>query len=231
MMRFNAISRIGRSTAIALASGVAAFAVVMTTAPSGIADPDTPPGIEDNSPPTPIIHPDPNDPSIPYRPDIVPLPQIVPAQANWTPKYPFPFDQMRNEVTEADIKAEAEMCQWFTAQFDTLTTQVDTLTYLLAGTNGKYVDGINEKADIVTANIFQSADFLAPRAQALTQNTDFAGDVYFPLYQGENFYSLWQQLHNVGIGIQSRHSSWHFGPPRTLMEHYASGIRRSHVCR
>lgn len=230
-MQFNKITKKGRAVAATLMSGMTAFAVVIA-APNGAADPAVNPSF-DNSPPKPIIHPDPDDPSVPYRPDITPLPQVVPTRTNWAPKFPFPFDKMRGEITDADITAEAEMCQWFTAQFDTLATQINTLTYLLAGANrGRYgVDGIDEKADIVTANIFQSADFLSPRAQALTQNTDFAGDVYFPLYQGENFYRLWQQLHNVGIGIQSRQPSWGFGPPRTLMEHYASGIRRSHVCR
>ena len=215
---------------VGIACAIVTAILAPLSAPSASADPDASP-VTGDAQPAPIIHPAPSDPSIPNRPEIIALPEVVPTQTRWAPQYPFPFDQMRNQVTPADVQAEAEMCQWFTTQYDTIDTQIDTLLYLLAGTNGKYVNGVDAGADILTANIFQSVDFLAPRAQALTQATDFAGDVYFPLYQGRNFYDLWQQLHNVGISIQSRHSSWHIGPPRTLMEHYASGIRRSHVCR
>jgi len=139
---------------------------------------------------------------------------------------------MKNEVTSADLDAMATMCQWFQQRYDTLITQIDTLSYFLGQTRGHYdVDEIQGMADILTTNIDQSVDYLAPRAQALTQGMDFAGDVYFPVYEGENFYRLWQQLYNVSISIKARHSSWHFGPPTRLAEHYGSLINSSHVCR
>ncbi|WP_234799869.1 hypothetical protein [Mycobacteroides abscessus] len=169
---------------------------------------------------------------MPSRPEITPLPAVTAVSSNWQPKYPFPFDKMRGEVTDGDIVAGREMCQWFQAQYYALTTQVDTLSYFLGGVNGDYrADGIQAKADVVTSNIDRAVEFLEPRAQALTQSTDFAGDVYFPMYQGENFYRLWQQLYNVGMGIKSRHSSWDFGPPMRLAEHYGSLINSSHICR
>ena len=54
-----------------------------------------------------------------------PLPAVVPTASNWQPKFPFPFDQTRNSVTEADVNAEREMCQWYNAQYDSLMTQID----------------------------------------------------------------------------------------------------------
>ena len=40
---------------------------------------------------------------------IRPLPPIVSRPTNWTPEVPFPYDQTRNQVTPAEIRAEAEM--------------------------------------------------------------------------------------------------------------------------
>jgi len=39
--------------------------------------------------------------------------------------FPYPYDQTRGSVTDAEISAEREMCQWFNAQYDTLMTQID----------------------------------------------------------------------------------------------------------
>jgi len=44
-----------------------------------------------------------------------PLPVIAPTPTDWVPKFPFPYDQTRGSVTDAEITAEREMCQWFNA--------------------------------------------------------------------------------------------------------------------
>ena len=54
-----------------------------------------------------------------------PLPVVVPTPNNWQPKYPYPFDQLRGSVTDADITAEREMCQWYNAQYEDLVAQID----------------------------------------------------------------------------------------------------------
>ena len=51
---------------------------------------------------------------------LVPLPVVTPTASNWTPKFPFPYNQTRGSVTDADITAEREMCQWFNAQYEIL---------------------------------------------------------------------------------------------------------------
>lgn len=160
------------------------------------------------------------------------LPVVTPVPTDWQPIFPFPFDQLRRYVTDADITAEREMCQWFNAQYDALRYQIEGLNDSLVRNNGHYdADGVQQQADIVTANIDQSERFLGPRAQALTQNSDRAGDVYFPIYQGDSFYGLWQQMSNVSAGIKGRQPTWFTGPSFQRMLHWGSKINRSHVCR
>ena len=161
-----------------------------------------------------------------------PLPLITPTPTDWVPKFPFPYDQTRGSVTDAEITAERDMCQWFNAQYDTLRHQIEGLNDALIRTNGHWdADGAQAQADIVTANIDQSEGFLAPRAQALTQSYDNAGDMYFPLYQGDSFYGLWQQMSNVNNGIRAHQPTWFTGPSFQRMLHWGSKINRSHVCR
>jgi hypothetical protein len=171
------------------------------------------------------------------------LPSITPTATNWAPKFPFPYNQTKGSVTDADITAEREMCQWYNAQYDELMHQIDWLQadritpngpgfIMGSGSDWDYShDNIQQQADIVMANIDQSEDFLGPRAQALTQSQDHSGDVYFPLYQGESFYSLWQQLSNVSAGIKAHQPDWFTGPSVQRAKHWGSMINRSHVCR
>jgi hypothetical protein len=172
-----------------------------------------------------------------------PLPVVVPTPTNWAPKFPFPYDQTRGSVTETDITAERELCQWYNADYDILTHQIDRLQFhritpnpgadiLGSGTDYDYShDDIQQQADIVIANIDRAEDFLAPRVQALTQSRDYMGDVYFPIYQGASFWWLWQILSNVGDGIKSHQADWFTGPSVQRVRHWGSQINRSHVCR
>jgi len=161
-----------------------------------------------------------------------PLPVIVPTPSNWQPQFPFPYDQTRGSVTGAEINAEREMCQWYNAQYDTLLTQIDDLDVNLVRRNGDYnVAGNQQLAHAVSANIDRSVDFLAPRAQTLTVKPDSTGAMYFPLYQGESFYRLWQQLSNVSAGIKGRQPSWFYGPSLQHARRWGSKITHSHVCR
>jgi hypothetical protein len=195
-----------------LAAGVAiaVAALLMETGPASSADP--PPDVD-------LIRP---------------LPVITPTASNWAPKYPDPYDQTRDRVTAADITAEGQMCQWFTAQYDILNDQIGRLQFNRIAPNGTDFDysrdGVQQQVDIVTGNIDQAVDFLAPRAQALTQSQDFAGDVYFPIYKGDAFYGLWQQLSNVNDGIKAHQPDWFTGPSYLRMKKWASEVHRAHVC-
>jgi hypothetical protein len=168
---------------------------------------------------------EPSDPPVPS------LPVFTPSASNWAPKFPPPYDATRKNVTDADITAEGEMCQWFKAQYQDLHHQMEQLGYnLLQANNDWTVGDIQLQADAVASNIEQSVAYLAPRAQALTQSQDYADDNYFPLYQGESFYRLWQHLSNTAVGIRARNTSWIYGPSQQRAEHWGSRIERSHVC-
>jgi hypothetical protein len=168
------------------------------------------------------------DPALPPAP---PLPVFTPAANNWTPKFPSPFDATRKDVTGADVKAENEMCQWFNAQYVELRRELDEFGFdLLQANNDWTVPGIQTHADAVASNVEQAVAYLAPRAEALTQTQDFAGDNYFPIYQGESFYRLWEHLSNTGVGIRARNTSWIYGPSQQRLKHWGSRIQHSRVC-
>lgn len=173
---------------------------------------------------------------------IRPLPAITPEPSSWQPKFPFPYDQTRGSVTDADITAEREMCQWYTAQYETLRRQIDRVQFNRITPNGPGVisgagsdwdysiGNIQQQVDIVTANIDQSVQFLAPRAQALTRIRDASGDAYFPIYEGGSFYLLWQHLSNVNDGIKAHQPDWFTGPSVLRLKRWGTRISRSHVC-
>jgi hypothetical protein len=174
---------------------------------------------------------------------IHPLPPVTPRPSNWQPQFPYPYDQVRGRVTDGDITAERELCQWYNAQFDDLVRQIDALEFYRITPNGPGVingsgsdwdfskGNLQQQADTVTANLDQSVDFLAPRVQAFTQDRDYAGDGYFPLDQAKSFYLLWQHLSNVSAGIKSHQPDWFTGPSVQRVKRNGSVINRSHVCR
>lgn len=160
-----------------------------------------------------------------------PLPAVNIGSSSWQPKFPFPYDASRKDVTNADITAEREMCQWFNPQYRELVRQIDRFGFnLLEASNDWTVGQIQAQADAVAANIDQTEAFLAPRAQALTQALDFAGDTHFAIFEGEAFYRLWTHLSNVGVGIKARNTAWVNGPSVERVKHWGSQIQRSHVC-
>jgi hypothetical protein len=168
------------------------------------------------------------DPADPPDP---PLPQVTVRPTSWQPKFPFPYDANRKDVTDADISAEREMCQWFNPQYRELVRQIDRFGFNLLDASNDWTAGrIQAQADAVAANIDQAEAFLAPRAQALTQSEDFAGDTHFAIFEGEAFYRMWTHLSNVGVGIKTRDTSWVNGPSVERVKHWGSQIQRSHVC-
>jgi hypothetical protein len=208
---------VSAGTSIRLAVGVLTTCLLLTSSVSTVlagragADPEDPPGRDLPAPPLSVVTPSPS---------------------NWQPKFPFPFDQTRRFVTDADINSEREMCQWFNADYAELKLQIERFNNSLMLRNGQWAaEGVQERADAVVANIDRSVDFLAPRAQALTQSDDHAGDKVFPIYEGQSFYIVWQNLFNVSNGIKGRQPTWFSGPSFQRVMHYGSKIERSHVCR
>lgn len=216
--------------AAAACCALALSATVVLTGPCASADPD--PNIESPLPDQPT------DSAL-----IRPLPVVTPVPSGWKPKFPFPYDQTRNSVTPADITAMSEMCQWYNADYATLRFQIDRLqnnridtTHATDpfGPSGKDYDyrrgNIQQQVDIVSGNIGQAVDFLGPRAQSLTQAQNWSNDHYFPIYEGEAFFKLWEQLSNVNNGILAHQADWFTGPSVQKAKRWGSDIHRSHVC-
>lgn len=186
----------------------------------------------------------PGPPDPPTDSDLIrALPVITPAPSTWAPKFPFPYDQTRNDVTDTDITAMREMCQWYNAQYATLSAQIDRLQYNRIdrtpasdpfGPNGKDYDytrgNVQQQVDIVSGNLGESLDFLTPRVQSLTQARSPYGDSYFPIYKGEAFYKLWEQLSNVNNGILAHQPDWFTGPSVQKAKRWGNDIHRSRVC-
>lgn len=182
---------------------------------------------------TPGFSPRPPDP--PSDSDLIrSLPVITPTPSDWAPKFPFPYDQTRNSVSPTDITAMSEMCQWYNAQYATLRAQIDRLQYNRIGPDGKDYDydrdNIQQQVDIVGGNVEQAVAFLTPRARSLTQSQNSFGDNYFPIYEGEAFYKLWEQLSNVYNGIMAHQPDWFTGPSVQKAKRWGSDVYRSHVC-
>lgn len=208
-----------RRGACAVSSTVILGAIGALTGPPASADPNAE-----------VPLPDP--PSDSYL--ITPLPVVAPTASTWTPKFPFPYDQTRDRVTDADITAMREMCQWYNAQYATLRFQIDRLQTNRIDDYGKDFDytqdNIQQQVDIVSRNIGQAVDFLTPRVQSLTQAQNAFGDNYFPIYEGEAFFKLWEQLSNVNNGISAHQPDWFTGPSVQKAKRWGSDIHRSHVC-
>lgn len=199
--------------------------------------------------------PDPNNPHPPsdvdypvqpltHFPDVVrPLPPFTPRPTNWRPSFPYPYNQVNGDVTEADITNEREVCQWYNAQYDTLQQQIDIFQYkrvipngpgeiMGSGSDWDYsVGDLQQQADVLLTNIDQSVDFLGPRVQAFTVDKDYVGDDYYPLDGAKSFYLLWQHLSNVSAGIKSHQPNWFTGPSVQRVKRNGSVINRSHICR
>ncbi|MCV7191275.1 hypothetical protein H7I02_00425 [Mycolicibacterium brumae] len=166
-----------------------------------------------------------------WDPPPPPMADFVPVARAFTMQYPYPYDQTRKNVTDADIRAIDEMCQWFVADYRTLRDQLDAFGFnLLHAANDWNAGTLNAQGDGVAANVDTTMRFLTPRTTALTISTDYANDMYFPVYQGEAFYRLWQELSNVGVGIRARNTAWVYGPSQQRVKHWGSKIERSRLC-
>jgi hypothetical protein len=164
-----------------------------------------------------------------------PLPVFTPTPTDWAPNFAFPHNLRQHWVTDADITSEREMCEWFNAQFGILMDQINTFNGNLAASNDDYAaPGLQQQADVVTANIDQSEDYLAPRARAFTRkrDCDFDNncDDYIPIYKGDSFVRLWQQQSNISTSIKSHNPSGITNISIGLTNLYANGIRDSGVC-
>jgi hypothetical protein len=163
-----------------------------------------------------------------------PLPVFTPTPTDWGPNFAFPHNIHQNQVTDADITSEREMCEWFNAQFDTLMNQINSFNADLANNHDDYAaPGIQQQADAVTANIDRSEDYLGPRAQAYTRKLDCDDDIcdtHYPIYEGQDFVQVWQLQSDISTSIKNHYPSGINNIAIGLTNLSANGIRGSGVC-
>jgi hypothetical protein len=85
-----------------------------------------------------------------------PLPVFTPTPTDWAPNFAYPNNLYQSAVTDGDINAERDICEWFNAQFDTLMHKINDLKGNLAG-NGDFGNSCPTSASASRATIRQAS--------------------------------------------------------------------------
>ena len=172
-------------------------------------------------------------PATAHADDGVPsLPVFVPYPSGWAPNYTvFPYNLWQTRVTPEQIIAQRDVCQWFNAQYDTLSAQAFGFQRYL-GDQGDVWDspGVQAAAGVVRANLDQSAAFLDPRVHTLYIVNYPDRSEYSPLYNGDSFYHLWFQLTQISDKMARQVPSGQINANTATMNVYGTVIRDSGVC-
>ena len=162
--------------------------------------------------------------------DAASLPVFVPHPSGWSPNYTvFPYNLWQSRVTPQMVDAERDACQWFNAQYDALSAQSWGFQNALHD-NFDAWDGVQGAANVLKANIDQSAAFLDPRAHTLYITNYPDQSQYSPLFHGDSFYRLWFQLTQISDKIAQRLPSGVINANNATMKVYGDAIRKSGVC-
>ena len=158
------------------------------------------------------------------------LPVFVPYPSDWTPNYTvFPYNLWQTRVTPAQVIAERDACQWFNAQYDTLSAQAFGFQRALHDSFDVW-SNVQGAGDVVRANLDQSAGFLDPRVRTLYITNYPDQSQYSPLYNGDSFYHLWFQLTQISDKIARQMPSGVINANTAAMKVYGDVIRSSGVC-
>ena len=163
---------------------------------------------------------------------VAPLPVFMPYQSNWSPNYSVhPYNLWQNRVTPQMVVAERDACQWFNAQYDTLSAQAFGFQNYLGDQRDVWATpGVQAAASVVRANLDQSAAFLDPRVQTLYIVNYPDRSQYSPLYNGDSFYHLWYQLTQISDKMAREVPSGQINANTATMKVYGTVIRDSGVC-
>lgn len=163
--------------------------------------------------------------------DAVPsLPVFMPYQSNWSPNYTVhPYNLWQSRVTPQMVVAERDACQWFNAQYDTLSAQAFGFQRALHA-NFDVWEGVQGAGDVVRANLDQSTAFLDPRVRTFYITNYPDQSQYSPLYNGDSFYHLWYQLTQISDKIGRQLPSGVINANTATMKVYGDVIRSSGVC-
>lgn len=166
---------------------------------------------------------------------VPPLPVFTATPTAWVP---YLGGRHASRITEADIAALREMCQWFNAQFGVLMDQVTAFNADLAANRDNYtVPGVQQQADAVTANIDQSTAYLTPRANSLgeSRTCTYANALYVCNYGtniegGESFRRIAEQQRHISDGFKNHNPAFINNIAIGLTNAAADEIRNQSVC-
>ena len=160
------------------------------------------------------------------------MPVFVPHPSDWSPDYTvWPYNLWQMRVTPDQVTAQRESCQWFNAQYDELMNQVFGFQRFLGDRHDDWsVAGVREAANVVVANLDQSAAFLDPRAHTLFIVNYPDLSEYSPLFHGDSIYRLWFQLTQISDKITRRLPSGQINANIATANVYGRAIRDSAVC-
>lgn len=168
----------------------------------------------------------------PGRAETPSLPVFTPHPSDWSPDYTvFPYNLWQMRVTPEQVTALRESCQWFNAQFDTLMAGAHGFQNFLDQNHDVWsTPGVQSAAGTVVANLDQSAAFLEPRVHTLYITNYPDHDEYSPLYHGDSFFSLWNQLTGMSDKIRRKVPSGQINANVATADVYGYVIRNSGVC-
>lgn len=160
------------------------------------------------------------------------LPVFIPYPSDWAPDYSlYPYNLWQNRVTPEMITAQRDSCQWFNAQYAPLHDQIYGFQGYLGDRHDVWTaPGVQGLADVVRANIDQSAAFLDPRAHTLYIVNYPDQSEYSPLYNGDSIYHLWYQFTQISDKMVKHQPSGVINANIATMNVYGNVIRDSGVC-
>ena len=160
------------------------------------------------------------------------LPVFVPHPSPWQPNYTvFPYNLWQIRVTPEQVTAMRDSCQWFNAQYDTLMSQVFGFQTFLGDRHDVWAaPGVQPAADVIIANLDQSAAFLDPRAHTLFIVNYPDQSEYSPIYNGDSMYRLWFQFTQISDKMKRQLPSGQINANIATANVYGTTIRDSGVC-
>ncbi|UXA18719.1 hypothetical protein [Mycobacterium sp. SMC-4] len=164
--------------------------------------------------------------------DAATMPVFVPYPSSWSPNYTvWPYNLWQNRVTPEQVTAQRESCQWFNAQYDELINQAFGFQRFLAERRDDWADpAVQAAANVVAANLNQSAAFLQPRADTLFIVNYPDQSEYSPLFHGDSIYRLWYQLTQISDKIAREVPAGQINANTATANVYGGVIRDSGVC-
>ena len=160
------------------------------------------------------------------------LPAFSPHPSDWQPNTTvFPYNLWQNRVTPEQVTAMRESCQWFNAQYDTLIAQVLGFQKFLGDNRDDWdAPGVQPAADVIIANLDQSAAFLDPRGHTLFIVNYPDQSEYSPIYNGDSIFHLWFQLTQISDKMKRQLPSGQINANNATANVYGTTIRNSGVC-